>query len=248
VLARLRAGSSSPIVADTAAGRFVVKLRGAAQGPAALAAEVIVAELAERLGLPVPERVSIELGANVESDDANDELGDLLTASVGDNLGFRWLEGASVWPPGEAARIADEFAVRVLWLDGLVQNPDRTWANPNVLRFRGQPWLIDHGAALPFQYDWAQVDEDSPRAPDDLAGHLFEARRGLLRSHDDELARALTREVLEQVLDAVPDSFLVARPPEWSLARARSAYAAYLWKRLRAPRPFVPRELTPTLR
>jgi hypothetical protein len=239
VRARLPSGSSSPIVADTAAGRFVVKLRGAAQGPSALAAEVIVAELAAALGLPVPERVSIELGRGVDSDDANDELAELLAASVGENLGFRWMEGASVWPPAEASQIDDEFAVRVLWLDGLVQNPDRTSANPNVLRVRGQPWLIDHGAALPFQYDWAEVDEDSPRTPDDLAGHLFEGRRRLLRSYDDPLARVVTREVLGAALAAVPDSFLVERPPEWSLARARVAYVAYLWKRLRAPRPFV---------
>src|SRR5688500_14960100 len=52
VLSRLRSGSSSPVLVETPAGRFVAKLRGAAQGPSALIAEVVVAELAERLGLP----------------------------------------------------------------------------------------------------------------------------------------------------------------------------------------------------
>lgn len=227
VLSRLRSGSSSPIVVDTAAGRFVTKLRGAAQGPSALVAEVIVAELAEQLGLPVPERVKIELPAGVETDDANDELGDLLAASVGQNLGFRWIENASVWPASEVARIDDEFAVRVLWLDALVLNPDRTAYNPNVLRAHGQPWLIDHGAALTFQYDWARVSEDSPRAPVDHGAHLFAARQHLLARHDEELARLLTREVLSEIAARVPDSFLEGRPREWSVGRARAAYVAF---------------------
>jgi hypothetical protein len=239
VLARLQYGSSSPVVVETDAGRFVAKLRGAAQGPSALVAEVVVAALAERLGLPVPERVLLTLEANVATDDRNDELADLLAASVGQNLGFRWLTGASVLRAADAGKIDDEFALRVLWLDGLVLNLDRTPSNPNVLLYRGQPWLIDHGAALTFQYDWAHVSEDSPRAGMDLAPHLFGARRASLTQHDEALTRVLTRELLVEVLAEVPDSFLADRPAEWSPARARAAYVAFLWKRLRAPRPFV---------
>jgi hypothetical protein len=239
VLARVRSGSSSPVVVETPGGRFITKLRGAAQGPSALVAEVVVAELGERLGLPVPERVVIELGAEPETDDRNDELADLLAASMGENLGLRWLEQASVLGAHDAQRVDDEFAVRVLWLDALVMNPDRTPHNPNVLLANGQPWLIDHGAALTFQYDWARVSEDSPRAPVDHEQHLFGARSRLLASFDDALARTLSREVLVEALARVPDSFLAGRPREWSPARARAAYVAFLWKRLRAPRPFV---------
>src|SRR5688500_14402332 len=110
VLARLRDGSSSPVVVETPGGRFVTKLRGAAQGPSALVAEVIVAELAERLGLPVPERVLIQLEQPIQTDDRNDELADLLAASVGQNLGFRWLESARVLEAKAAAQQEDEFA------------------------------------------------------------------------------------------------------------------------------------------
>ena len=127
----------------------------------------------------------------------------------------------------------------MLWLDGLVLNPDRTASNPNVLLVRGQPWLIDHGAALTFQHDWADVSEDSPRASSDHALHLFGARRASLGRYDEALARTLTREVLAEVLAEVPDSFLADRPAEWSPARARAAYVEVLWKRLRPPRPFV---------
>jgi hypothetical protein len=240
VLSRIRNASTSPVVVDTPAGRFVAKLRGAAQGPSALVAEVVVAELAERLGLPVPERVLLDLCADVETDDANDELADLLRASVGQNLGFRWLEGARSLPFEQAHSIDDEFALRVLWLDALTSNPDRTPSNTNVLMARGQPWLIDHGAALGFQYDWASVSEESPRAPTDHSLHLFGSRQSLLARWDAVLAPLLTRELLGDVLACVPDSFLTARPAEWGPSRARAAYVAFLWKRLKAPRPFLP--------
>jgi hypothetical protein len=240
VVSRIRSGSTSPLVVDTPAGRFVAKLRGAAQGPSALVAEVVVAELAERLGLPVPERVLLDLHPDVETDDENDELADLLRASVGQNLGFRWLEGAQPLPLAEAARIDDEFALRVLWLDALVLNPDRTPFNTNVLVARGQPWLIDHGAALGFQYDWASVSEESPRSPSDHTLHLFGSREPRLARWDAVLAPLLTRELLSDVLECVPDSFLTARPAEWEPGRVRAAYVAFLWKRLKAPRPFLP--------
>jgi hypothetical protein len=240
VLARLRGGSSLPVVVETAGGRFVTKLRGAAQGPGALVAEVVVAELAEAIGLPVPERVVIELERPIRSDDRNDELADLLERSLGENLGLRWLDGSAL-DARDAARQDDEFAVRVLWLDGLVMNPDRTRDNPNVLISKGQPWLIDHGASLAFQYDWARVNEDSPRAPSDHREHLFGDREPLLPEWDAALAARLTRGVLSASVERVPDSFLSARPAEWSPERARAAYVAFLWKRLEAPRPFVPR-------
>jgi hypothetical protein len=239
VLARIKDGSSLPVIVDTPGGRFVTKLRGAAQGPSALVAEVIVAELAERLGLPVPARAIIELNHPIHTDDHNDELADLLDRSVGQNLGFRWLAGARVVGPADALRLEDDFAVRVLWLDALVMNPDRTPGNPNVLLSRGQPWLIDHGAALGFQHDWGRVDEGSPRAPSDHRSHLFAERQHLLAAWDAPLAAVLSREALGAVVERVPDSFLAARPAEWTLARTRAAYAAFLWKRLGPPRPFL---------
>jgi hypothetical protein len=82
IVRAVRQGSSSPVIVETAAGRFLVKLRGAAQGIPPLIAEIIVAELADPLGLPVPERVLVTLDETVPSDDGNDELGDLSRRST----------------------------------------------------------------------------------------------------------------------------------------------------------------------
>jgi len=237
-------GSSWPIVAETEEGRFLVKLRGAAQGTAALVAEVIVAELADALGLAVPRRALLHLDGDVENADRDQELGDLLLASQGLNLGFRFLEGARVIGIEEAAVSRDDLACPLLWLDALVMNPDRTPANPNVLVAEGRSWLIDHGAALPFQYSWGTVTEDSPRSEAySIDRHLFAARADRLRDWDERLATRLTREVLDNAIAQVPDDFLVPLlgrlPDAERLRRRRAAYQAFLWKRLKAPRPFV---------
>jgi len=237
---RLRNGSSSPIVVETPGGLFVAKLRGAGHGVPALVAEILVAELAEQLGLPVPERVLLELGPDVPSDDRNDELAQLLAASVGLNLGFRYLEGASEPRRETLEQLDDEFVARVLWLDGWVMNPDRTASNPNLLLWRRQAWLIDHGSALPFHYRWADVSEDTPRERSDYSGHVFAARASLLPRYEAELARAASPAQLSVATQKLPAEFLAELGPERDPARSRAAYAAFLWKRLKPPRPFLP--------
>lgn len=238
VLRRIQKGaSSSPVVVETPGGSFVLKLRGAGHGTLALVAELVVGALADQLGLPVPERALVELDPDFRSDDHNDELADLLTRSVGLNVGFRLLDGARTPRPEELARLDDDFAVRVLFLDGLTQNSDRTHDNPNILLWNARPWLIDHGSALPFHHYWGSVTEASPREPERYPHHVFAERTHLLPRFDEALAQRLPREALTAALALVPDALLTdtsAEPP----ARARAAYEAFLWKRLKTPRPF----------
>ena len=233
-----RGGSSSPVVVATPQGRFVAKLRGAGEGVPALISELIVGALADRLGLPVPERALIDLSPELVSDDRNDELADLLQRSVGLNVGLRLLDGARSPRPEELAALDDDFALRVLWLDGLTLNLDRTHANPNLLFWKQRPWLIDHGAALSFHYDWSRVTEDSPREGWSYSGHVFEARTELLATLDPLLASLVTPAALEAALAQVPDELLASSSSDSPL-RARAAYGAFLWKRLKLPRPFA---------
>ena len=245
VIRAFREGSSWPVLVETPSGLFIAKLRGAAEGTTALIAEVVVAELAEALGLPVPERVLVTFEAAIPSDDRLDELRDLLDRSVGLNLGFRWLDGATTPRGSELAAFDAVFVASVLFLDGLVMNPDRTPKNPNLLLWKRQPWLIDHGAALPFQHWWSLVEEDSPRETTDYASHLFADRLRLLTEHEVKLSARLTREVLLRAAAKIPEDFLLAAFPGEDPERVRARYPAFLWKRLKAPRPFVTSAATP---
>ena len=228
------------MLVETEAGLFVAKLRGAGQGVAALIAEIIVAEIAVTLGLPIAERSLLTLPENVKSADRNDELRQLLDYSVGLNLGVRYLERAAPPRPRQLEALDDDFVVRVLWLDGLTQNLDRTPKNPNILLWHGRPWLIDHGAALTFQYSSALVTEDSPREITDFSNHVFVDRAALLSRYDAELSARVGAGALARATAAVPDAFLAESGIDRNPATSRAFYQAYLWKRLKAPRPFIP--------
>ncbi|HEY3493655.1 MAG TPA: HipA family kinase [Polyangiaceae bacterium] len=232
VLGRLLSGSSSPVVVETDGGRFVAKLRGSGDGVPALVAEIIVGELAAALGLAVPERVLIELPEGVASDDRNDELADLLARSAGTNVGLRFLEGARAPRAEELERLDDAFVTRVLLLDDWVMNPDRTAANPNLLLWKQQPWLIDHGAALGFHHDWGSLTEDSPREPLDQTAHVFARRRPALEAAFSACAKSIPREALAKATARVPDVLLPA-DIFGSAFRTRAAYEAFLWRRLK---------------
>src|SRR4051794_34638287 len=88
----LREGGSLPAIVDTVGGgQFVVKFRGAGQGPKALVAETIAAGLATALGLPVPDAAVIEIADGFGRSEPDAEIQDLLRWSIGDNFGLRYL-------------------------------------------------------------------------------------------------------------------------------------------------------------
>jgi hypothetical protein len=234
------------VLVQTDDGVRFTKLRGAAQGTGALVAEVIVAVLAESLGLRVPERSLIRFGPDVASDDQNDELADLLRASAGINLGFAFLDDARTFAPAtDVAIVRQTEADAILWLDGLVANPDRTARNPNLLWRNDALWLIDHGAALSFQYALPTVEVDVARRPYLLREpHLLRDRVSDQPSVDTELASRLSLAVIERAVGEVPDEFLaplLARDATTveTLAQRRTAYVDYLSRRLESPRPFL---------
>src|SRR5262249_55698519 len=159
-------------------------------------------------------------------------------------LGFQILDGARDLRADETDRLDADTASRIVWLDGLVMNPDRTAQNPNILMWRGLPWMVDHGAALGFQHNWRSVTEDSPRRNTfDFPRHLLFERATQIAEMDELLALELDREVIRGAVEEVPEDFLfpLLKPTVTldAIIRRREAYVAFLWKRLKAPRPFI---------
>jgi hypothetical protein len=245
VIATHRTGSSWPVLVETNDGVRFTKLRGAGQGTGALVAETIVGALCDALGLDTPARSLVRIPSGLESVDRNDELRSLLDASVGLNLGFAFLDGARNVGENEIDRINADDAAAIVWLDRLVLNPDRTRRNPNLMWWHDRLWLIDHGAALGFQYAWSSVSELSTGLPMPAHDpHLLRDRATDLLEWDGILAPRLSREVIESAVAQVPDDFLepLMPPGEISplaLTRRRAAYVAFLWKRLKPPRTWV---------
>jgi hypothetical protein len=241
----LREGGSLPAIVDTdGGGMFVAKFRGAGQGPRALVAELVVGLLAMRLGLPVPDLALIDVPREFGRSEPDPEIQDLLKASHGVNVGLRYLDGAFNFDGSAAgAMVSDDFASRLVWLDALVTNPDRTHKNPNLMVWRGEPWLIDHGAALYAHHDWARVDAERTRTPFPLIKtHVLLSRSAMLEEMDRELAGALDGDTLRGILATVPDALLagpLAGGGFGTADEARDRYRRYLTERLAGPRAFV---------
>src|SRR5687768_5678145 len=150
----LREGGSLPALMEADdLGTYVVKFRGAGQGRKALVAEVIVAALARAAGLKVPELVTIEINPLLARAEPDQEVQDLLRASAGTNLGVDYLPRSLGFDPAVDS-VDPTTAATVVWFDAWVLNVDRSWRNPNLLRWHDEMWLIDHGAALYFAHNW----------------------------------------------------------------------------------------------
>ena len=171
------------------------------------------------------------------------EIQDLLRRSHGLNVGIRYLDGAFNFDPTAAGDVVTpEFAARLVWLDALVTNPDRTHRNPNLLVWQRRPWLIDHGAALYIHHDWGNATAEKARAPFPLiASHVLLGRSDGLERADAELASALTTATLRRILELLPDELLAAPEiqGEGDPAMHRARYFDYLAARLESPRAFV---------
>ena len=237
----LREGGSLPAVVDTEEdGLYVVKFRGAGQGAKVLVAELIVGGLALRLGLPTPDLALVEVSARFGRSEPDPEIQDLLRRSHGTNIGMRYLEGAFNFDPSAAGElVSPELAARIVWLDALTTNPDRTHRNPNLMIWRRAPWLIDHGAALYAHHDWSSVDESRTRTPFQLIrSHVLLAGAGSLADADASSAPLLPDHVIEDVVASVPDDLLmdpVSGSGDFaSAAEGRARYARYLSERLAA--------------
>jgi len=235
----LREGGSLPgLMEADDLGTYVVKYRGAGQGPKALVAEVIAGALARRLGLPVPELVIAELDEVIARHEPDPEIQHLLTASVGANLGMDFLPGSLGFEPHGWAPDAD-FASRVLWFDALVGNVDRSWRNPNLLVWHGDVWLIDHGATLYFHHAWASAARAVSR-PFDARDHVLAPFATRLDEADRALAPLVTAESLGEVVALVPDEWLDGEPGFDGVEALRAAYVEHLLARVAAPRVWLP--------
>ena len=226
----LREGGSLPAIVEADnLGTYVMKFRGAGQGPLALVAEIIAGELARRLGLRVPELVLAGLDPRIAVSEPDPEIQDLLRASEGMNLGVDFLPGSFGFDPlGWTAE--PEFASQVLWFDALVHNVDRTWRNPNLLVWHRNIWLIDHGAALYFHHNWRTAD---PKRLFDAGDHVLRDRATALAAAHDLLTPRLSEDLLREVTGLVP--------PGWFGERGAGGYIEHLL--LRAP--IVPEVIRP---
>jgi hypothetical protein len=215
---------------------YVIKFRGAGQGKKALVAELIGCEVARALGLNVPELVFAELDIAFGRIEGDEEIQDLLKASVGTNLGVHYLSGAITFDP-VVTPVDAMLASRIVWLDSLLLNVDRTARNTNLLWWHKEVWLIDHGAALYFHHSWTDWDLRQRPFPK-IKDHVLLPVATQLEAVNADSKLALTPSVLRSIVEQVPDDWLddnaFSGPSE-----QREAYYTFLVNRIADANYFI---------
>ena len=239
-IAPLREGGSLPALAEADDGfNYAVKFRGAGHGTKMLVAELIGTELAAAAGLNVPEPVFVDVDADFGRTEGDEEIQDLLRASEGLNLGLHFLSGTYTWDT--LVNSTDAFtASKVLWLDAFLLNIDRTVRNTNMLAWRRELWLIDHGASLYFHHSWSDPHKAALSPFPYVKDHAFLRLASELDAADKFMHDAITPDVIDAVVDLVPQEWLAdtsdggPEPDE-----RREAYKTFFKERLANSRIFV---------
>jgi hypothetical protein len=235
----LREGGSLPAIAEADDGfLYVLKFRGAGQGVKALIAELVAGEIARMIGLRVPEIVFAGLNEAFGRTEPDEEIQDLLKASVGKNLALHYLSGAITFDP-VVTTVDAKLASQIVWLDCLVTNVDRTVRNTNMLMWHNELWVIDHGAALYFHHSWENFDEQAKRPFVQVKDHVLLPNATELDAVDATNRSILDPQSIRSIVSLIPDEWLIEDSTPGSVDEKRQVYTQFLETRLNNSQIFV---------
>ncbi|HRP58303.1 HipA family kinase [Agriterribacter sp.] len=235
----LREGGSLPAIAEADDGfLYVLKFRGAGQGIKALIAELLGGEIARALGLKVPEIVFANVDEAFGRTEPDEEIQDLLKFSEGLNLALHYLSGAIAFDPA-VAKIDATLASRIVWLDSLITNVDRSSRNTNMLMWYRELWLIDHGAALYFHHSWNDWEEQATRPFIQVKDHVLLPWASELEAVNETFRSMLPPHRIRSIVELIPDEWLTTASPPGSAAGKKQVYTQFLTTRVHHSEIFV---------
>ncbi|MBS1563166.1 MAG: aminotransferase class I and II [Bacteroidetes bacterium] len=235
----LREGGSLPAIAEADDGfMYVLKFRGAGQGRKALIAELLGGTIARVLGLKIPEIVFARLDSAFGRTEPDEEIQDLLKASVGLNLALHYLSGAISFDP-VVNKVSPAIASMIVWMDCLLTNVDRTPRNTNMLVWNKELWLIDHGASLYFHHSGLQWEEPAKRPFALVKDHVLLPWASELDAADAKAKEILTPDCIRGITDLLPDDWLQEDGQTLSPSQIRDVYYRFLTTRIASSEIFV---------
>ena len=221
----LREGGSLPAIVEADdSGLYVLKFRGAGQGPLALVAELIAGEIGRALGLRVPEIVFVELDPALGRNEPDYEIRHLILASEGLNLALDYLPGSIMYDAAVRQQVDSRVASETVWFDAFITNIDRTARNPNLLWWHKNLYLIDHGAALYFHHDWQNIEDKALTPFRPIRDHVLLPKASEIAAAAGRLQCMLSEALFAGIVNQIPE--------EWLAPERRAGYIAWLTTRL----------------
>jgi len=224
----LREGGSLPaIVKADDDFLYVLKFRGAGQGKKALIAELLGGELARAIGLKVPELVFMNLDDSFSKTEPDEEIQDLLKFSVGLNLGLHFLSSAITFDP-LVSQVDAMTASKVVLLDSIISNIDRTAKNTNLLHWNNELWVIDNGASFYFHHNWETWKSHLTRTFPLIKDHVLLEKATVLPEAAKEIQERLNQNIITKIVSLIPEEWLINDADSETPAQFRMAYQEYI--------------------
>ena len=224
----LREGGSLPAIVKADDGfLYVLKFRGAGQGKKALIAELIGGELARAIGLKVPELVFMNLDDSFSKTEPDEEVQDLLKFSVGLNLGLHFLSSAITYDP-LVSKVDALIASKVVLLDSIMSNIDRTAKNTNLLHWNNELWVIDNGASFYFHHNWETWKNHLTRTFPLIKDHVLLEFATELKEAALVIKGSLNTDKIEEIIGLIPEEWLLDGADDLNPDEIRAAYIEYI--------------------
>ena len=224
----LREGGSLPAIVKADDGfLYVLKFRGAGQGKKALISEFIGGELARAMGLKVPELVFMNLDDSFSKTEPDEEIQDLLKFSVGLNLGLHYLSSAITYDP-LVSKVDAFTASKVVILDSLISNIDRTAKNTNLLNWNDELWVIDNGASFYFHHNWQTWESHLTRTFPLIKDHVLLAKATVLEEASSAVKKLINKDVIAEIIAKIPEDWLISEGDFLNPTEMRTAYNTFL--------------------
>jgi hypothetical protein len=228
----LREGGSLPAIVKADDGfLYVLKFRGAGQGKKALIAEFIGGELARSMGLKVPELVFMNLDDSFSKTEPDEEIQDLLKFSIGLNLGLHFLSSAITFEP-LASKVDGVTASKVVLLDSIISNIDRTAKNTNLLKWNEELWIIDNGASFYFHHNWETWESHLTRTFPLIKDHVLLAQATDLQEAATAIIELLDEKRIIEIISNIPEDWLTNETDTMSPQEIRTAYVRFIMVKL----------------
>jgi hypothetical protein len=235
----LREGGSLPALTEADDEfKYVLKFRGAGHGVKALIAEFLGGQIARFLGLAVPELVFAELDEAFGRTEADEEIQDLLKFSQGLNLGLHYLSGAITYDA--AANDCDALlASKIVWLDAFITNVDRTFKNTNLLIWKKELWLIDHGASFYFHHSWTNWEKTALTPFTLIKDHVLLPKASKLEEVHQDFTIQLNDSILKEIVNQIPENWLQWDDQAITPEEIKAVYFQFLSMRLQNAEIFL---------
>ncbi len=235
----LREGGSLPALAEADDGfKYVIKFKGSGHGVKTLIGELVGGEIARALGLKIPEIVFEALDECFGITEGDEEIQDLLKASKGTNLGLHFLSGAFTYDPA-VTKIDPLLASKIVWLDSFITNVDRTYRNTNMLLWKKELWLIDHGSCLYFQYNWDGWEKKATGPFEYIKDHVLLSQATMLDEANLFCQNVLNESKLQEIVQLIPDVWLKWESTDQTPDQLRNIYFSFLKLRLNHSNQFI---------